>query len=225
MTEGNDGLYVREALPRNDFGMNVQGRLDLYGFEGLRDGDLLMLALGLSEEKTRQILDPFPLQELFSLDFSELKRILGKARARRLLSAVELTRRALQKGIGVLPIISCPADILPLAADIKDAKKENFMGLYLNARNQCVLREIISVGSLSSSLVHPREFYVPAIENRAASCIAVHNHPSNCIDPSKDDLDITRRLKQCGELLGVELLDHVVISSSDFLSMKEKGLM
>lgn len=225
MMAGKDGFYVREALPRADFGMNAQGRLDFYGFEGVRDGDLLMLSLGLPEGKTREILDRWSLPDLFHLDFSDLKRILGPARAMKFLSAFELARRMLQKGIGILPVISGPSDTVPFLAGIKDEKKEYFLCLYLNARNQVIRREVISIGSLSASIVHPREVLLPALLHSSASIILAHNHPSQNVEPSKDDLELTRRLIKAGEIMGLEVLDHIIIGSTDFLSLKEKGLM
>ena len=219
------GFYVREALPRVDFGITVQEKWDTNGVEGLRDGELLMLSLGITEEKARSILEERSLSELFNLPFPELQKQLGKGRAKKLLSSFELAKRALQKGLGILPAISCPADTIPFLAGIKDEKRENFLCLYLNARNQVIHKELISVGSLSASIVHPREVYSVALNHLAASIILAHNHPSSSVEPSKDDVELTRRLIKAGEILGVEILDHIVISSNDFLSLKERGLM
>ena len=218
-------FYVREALPRTDFGITPQRKLDTCGVECLRDGELLMLSLGITEEKARRILEKRPLPELFSLSPPELQRALGENKARQLLSSFELAKRALKKGLGILPAISCPAETLPYLASIKDEKKENFLCLYLNARNQVIHSEIISVGSLSASIVHPREVLSVALNHLAASIILAHNHPSSSVEPSKDDVELTRRLVKAGEIMGVEILDHIIISSTDFLSLKEKGLM
>ena len=217
-------FYVREALPRADFGITVQ-EMDTKGVEGLRDGELLMLCLEITEEKARGILEEISLSELFDMPFPELQELLGKGRAKILLSSFELAKRALQKGLGILPTVNCPADTIPFLAGIKDEKKENFFCLYLNARNQVIHSEIISVGSLSASIVHPREVFSVALNHLAASIILAHNHPSSSVEPSKDDVELTRRLVKAGEIMGVEILDHIIISSTDFLSLKEKGLM
>jgi len=220
-----NGFYVREALPRTDVGITIQQRFDSCGVESLSDGELLMLSLGIPEVKARSILEKHPLQQLFILPSPVLQKLLEKDRARKLLSSIELSRRGLQKGLGILPAISCPAEALPFLTGIKDEKKENFVCLYLNARNQVIQKETISVGSLSASVVHPREIFGAAINHSAASIILAHNHPSQDVSPSKDDIELTRRLLKAGEIMGIEILDHLIISSTDFLSLKEKGLM
>ena len=218
-------FYVREALPKTDFGITLQEKLDSYGVESLRDGELLMLSLGISEGKARDILDKTPLPELLNLSSSELGKLFGKIRARKLLSSFELARRAFQKGLGILPAISCPVETIPFLTGIKGEKKEHFLCLYLNARNQVIHQEVISIGSLSASIVHPREVLLPAITFSSASIILSHNHPSGDANPSKDDIELTRRLVKAGGIMGIEILDHIIISPNDYLSLKEKGLM
>jgi DNA repair protein RadC len=218
-------LYVREAVPKTDFGMSLKERFDQCGVENLRDCELLTIALGISEDKSQKVLESNSLSELFNLSFEELQKRWGEDRARKALSSLELVKRVLQKGLGILPSISCPADTLPFLMDIRGKPKEYFMCLYLNARNQIIHKEVISIGSLSASIVHPRECFVPAIEHLAASVILAHNHPSMDVSPSKEDIELTRRLVKAGEIIGIEVLDHIIISHSNLLSLKEKGLM
>jgi DNA repair protein RadC len=218
-------FYVREALPKIDFQIPIQEKFDRYGVEIFMDGELLMLSLEITEEKAKEVLENNSLSKLLDLPFSELKEELGKEEARKLLSGLELAKRALQKGLGIVPVISCPADTIPFLTGIKDERKENFMCLYLNARNQVIHNEIISIGSLSASIVHPRECFLPAIQHSAASIILSHNHPSSDVSPSKDDIELTRRLRNAGEIMGIEILDHIIISPNDFFSLKEKGLI
>ena len=218
-------LYVREALPKHDYEISVAEKVERLGVEALLDGELLMLCLGTAEAKSKELLQNYPLQQLLSFPLDELQKLLGKKKARVLLSSLELAKRGLQKGLGVLPIISCPADTIPFLDGIKDQQKEHFMSLYLNARNQVIHREIISIGSLSASIVHPREVFAVAISHSSASIILGHNHPSSDVSPSKDDIELTKRLVKAGEIIGIEILDHIIISQSDFLSMKERGLM
>ena len=118
-----------------------------------------------------------------------------------------------------------PSEAVGLALEIKDYGKEHFLCLYLNARNQVIHKEIISIGSLSASIVHPREVFRVALEHNAAAIILAHNHPSGDVSPSRDDVDMTINLVEAGKMIGIEVLDHVVLSSMDFLSMKEKGFM
>ena len=207
-------------------------RMKCVGPEAIKDADLLAIvlrngcggyrALALSSD----ILEKTPLETLFGMDRDQLARIKGisPSRADILVAAFELARRALKKGMGIMPAISRPSDVLPLISDIKDKKKEYFVAIFLNARNQVIGREDVSVGSLNASLVHPRECYAPALELRAASLICIHNHPSSDCTPSREDIELTRRLVKAGEVLGIELLDHLVISSERFLSMKESSL-
>ena len=150
---------------------------------------------------------------------------LGTAKAAILVAAFELTKRALNEGNGALPSVSSPSDVLPLIADIRTKRKEHFVAIYLNARNQIIHREEISVGSLSASIVHPREVFQPAVEVSAASLILAHNHPSGDVLPSKDDVEITKRMAEAGKIMGIEVLDHIIIGAERFLSLKEKSVI
>jgi DNA repair protein RadC len=99
------------------------------------------------------------------------------------------------------------------------------MAIYLNARNALISRETISIGSLNASLVHPREVFFPAVRNLAANIILAHNHPSGDVTPSREDVELTRRLVKAGELMGIEVLDHLVVAGRRFVSLKSKGLL
>ena len=98
------------------------------------------------------------------------------------------------------------------------------MAVFLNARNQVICREDVSVGSLNASLVHPREVFVAAVGSSAASVILAHNHPSGDVTPSREDIELTKRMVQAGEIMGIEVLDHLIVGQERFLSMKEAGL-
>jgi DNA repair protein RadC len=166
-----------------------------------------------------------PLEQLAGTPLKELTDHLTPRQASRVVVAFELARRGLQRGLGLLPTISCPAEAVPLLGEIKDQRKEHFLCLYLNARNQVVHKEVISIGSLSASIVHPREVFRVALHHAVASVILIHNHPSGDVSPSQDDLELTRRLVKAGQLMGIEVLDHLIIGPTEFLSLKERGLM
>jgi len=208
-------------------------RLRRCGAEALRDYELLAIVLGTGYrgcnvlEVAGAVLEAHPKEDLMGLNLTQLARLkgVGPAKAAVLVASLELARRSLHEGIGVLPAVTCPAEIVPMLAEIKDHRKEHFLSLYLNARNQVIHRETISIGSLSASIVHPREVFQVAVHHSAASLILAHNHPSGDVTPSKEDLDLTRRLLQAGEIMGVEVLDHIIIGPDDFLSLKEGGLM
>ena len=120
--------------------------------------------------------------------------------------------------------ISGPADVLGWLSEIRTSDREQFICLHLDARNQVNALEVVSVGSLNASLVHPREVFKAAILNNAASVILAHNHPSDDPTPSREDIELTRRMVQAGELMGIEILDHVIVGPERFLSMKEANL-
>jgi len=112
-----------------------------------------------------------------------------------------------------------------LQEKLKREKKEHFVVLYLDARNQLVHEETISVGILNANLVHPREVFKPAIDYLAASIIVVHNHPSGGADPSQDDIEVTKRIKEVGKIMGIDILDHVIIAGNKVFSFKEGKLI
>ncbi len=139
-------------------------------------------------------------------------------------AVIEFSRRVLNQGMGTEPSITSPLDVIPELRHIKDLKREHFVCVYLNARNQILNVATISIGSLNASLVHPREVLGPAIESSVASMILAHNHPSTDVIPSREDIELTRRLVKAGEIMGIEILDHLVIGGDRFLSMKEANV-
>ena len=224
-TVGESPPIHRDELPRE--------RLARLGPQALKDQELLAVALGTGYrgrhvmELAEGILADYPKESLVDMDLGQLSRIkgLGKAKAGVLVATFELARRGLHKGLGVRPVISSPGDALSMLSDIKDQQREHFLCLYLNARNQVIHKEVVSIGSLSSAIVHPREVFRPAVAQAAASVILAHNHPSGDVSPSQDDINLTRRLVQAGEIMGIDVLDHLIIGSDDFISLKERGLI
>ena len=217
-------MYVQEALPSFLAGEDPNQRFRQQGAENLRHAELLALLLGTKTDQARTLLEERGLS-LLTLPMPELETHLTPRQAVRLTAALELSKRVLQQGLGVMPTISSPSDLIPLLAEIRDQRKEYFLCLYLNTRNQLIHKEVISIGSLSASIVHPREVFTPAVQRSAASTILTHNHPSGDVTPSQEDIQLTRRLRQAGEIMGIEVLDHLIISHTDFLSLKERGLM
>jgi len=144
-----------------------------------------------------------------------------RARAR-LGAALEIGRRALGPGG---PVLTRPEDVFQWCADMRCADRERFVGLYLDARHRVVRRHTVSIGTLTASLVHPREVFAPAIRARAAALVVVHNHPSGDPEPSPEDCALTERLKEGARLLGVDLLDHVVVARGGYVSFRERGAL
>ena len=200
-------------------------RLERLGPQAVKDIELLGYAID-NPERAEMILNEWPKENLIDMDLEDVCRLgVSRKKAKVLIAAFELCRRSLHKGLGVVPVISAPGDSLHYLADIKDQTREHFKTLYLNARNQIIHEELTSIGSLSSAIVHPREVFRLAVEHSAASVILAHNHPSGDVSPSQDDLNLTRRLMQAGEILGIDVLDHIIVGSDDFISLKERGLI
>jgi DNA repair protein RadC len=147
--------------------------------------------------------------------------ISGEARER-LAIAFELGRRAYA---APTPVLASPADVYEWCADLRTADRERFVALYLDARHRVVRRRLVSVGTLTASLVHPREVLGPALRARAAALVVVHNHPSGDPEPSPEDCALTERLRDAARLLGLELLDHVVVGRNGFVSLRERGVL
>ena len=173
------------------------------------------------------ILQRHSLDELMDMAPAQLSRVKGISAKQSLVltACLEIARRALRQGMGIMPCISKPTDIIPLIADIREKCKEHFVAIFLNARNQVIHRENVSVGSLNASLVHPREVFSPAVGSSAAGLILAHNHPSGDVTPSREDIDLTKRMVQAGEIMGIEVLDHLVLAPERFLSMREANLL
>ncbi|MBI5710601.1 MAG: DNA repair protein RadC [Candidatus Eisenbacteria bacterium] len=149
---------------------------------------------------------------------------VGPARAAALAAAFELGRRAAERTPGG-DAIRGPEDVLAHVRDLPRARKEHFVVLLLNARHEMQARETVSIGSLNASIVHPREVFQPAILHSAASVVLVHNHPSGDPEPSEEDLSITKRLVQVGELVGIGVLDHVIVAARGVVSLRSRQLL
>ncbi|MFH0891642.1 MAG: DNA repair protein RadC [Candidatus Falkowbacteria bacterium] len=216
-------------MPIKNLAKHEQPREKLIGkgAVNLRDAELMAILLGTGIEGrdvfavARDILNKYPTKKLLSLDFNTLSKIkgIGPAKACLLLAAFELTKRALETEDNNLPKINCAKDAVAQLQELRTARKEHFTVLYLNARNELIHKETISIGTLNANLVHPREVFYPAVEHLAASIIVAHNHPSGGVEPSAADLDLTLRLKDAGRLMGIEMRDHLIITQTGFKSI------
>lgn len=119
--------------------------------------------------------------------------------------------------------IRSPQDAFVFLEDMRFLKQEHFVCLCLNTKNQVLHRETVFVGSLNSSIVHPREVFQLALKKTSASILVAHNHPSGDPSPSREDIEVTRRLLDVGKIMGIDLLDHLIIGDGKFYSLKEKG--
>lgn len=210
-------------------------RLQKFGAEALSAQEILALILGrgIAGESVmvtaQRLLSQFgSLKGMANASVEELSQVkgIGPAKASQIKAAFELANRL--EGypeLGKKPVVKTPDEVVSLVrGKLKDKKKEHFLVLLLDTRGQLIKISEISIGSLDSSIVHPREVFKEAISASAASVILVHNHPSGVPEPSKDDIKLTERLVQTGEVIGIEVLDHIVISNNNYVSLKREGL-
>ncbi len=199
-------------------------KLSRYGVEKLTDHELLALILG-SGVKNHNVLDiskkvlKLDLNKLTVSSVSKIKGI-GLAKASQIVAIFELSKR-LNNSKRIL--LNNPTTIWELCHDFRSSKKENLVVFYLNSRTQLISKETISIGILNSSLIHPREVFEPAIRLSAHSIILAHNHPSNVLEPSIEDIQITNKLIEASKLMGIELLDHLIVSTVGWYSFKQNS--
>ena len=202
-----------------------------YGPEKLSNTELLAILLRTGQkgrnvvELAKKLLQKHGSQNLPNLDVKELKKFpgIGPTKACEIVACFELGKRLLQRKQA--EIYLKPEDVWNELRDLRHHKKEHFVIFYLDTRNQEIKREVISIGSLNANLVHPREVFEPAVRRLAAQIILAHNHPSGDPEPSEDDLEITKRLTESGKILGIEVVDHIIITKTGFISFKEKKLI
>jgi len=203
------------------------------GPENLKDKELLAILIGTGIEGknvleiAKQILRKYSKKRLLQMKYEDLSKIkgIGPAKACIILASQELVKRALKIEDSGLPIVQTVNDVALQVGYIRDKSREHFIAIYLNARNELIFRKHIFIGTLNASLVHPREIFKEALEHNAASVILVHNHPSGDPTPSEDDLEITKRIIEAGKIMGIDILDHIIISKNKILSFKSKGLI
>lgn len=219
-------------LPENE---RPQEKLFRYGVETLTNAELLALILrnGNREENivelcNRIIKTAGGLNGLLSFnaeDYMELKGI-KYAKAAQLLALTEISKRFKAYKSGEDYKITQPKDAAELVMEnMRYLKQEVLKIILLNTKNVVVLEKEISKGSLNSSIVHPRDVFHEAVKRGCASIIVCHNHPSGDPSPSSEDINVTKRLKECGKLLGIDLIDHIIIGNGNYVSLKEKGIL
>lgn len=189
----------------------------------LRTGIKGKSALGVAND----ILKRYGDKKLLDVPYQELKNIrgVGPTKAVQIITAIELGRRLFKEKAEKEIFINSPEDVLKEIDHIRENKKENFICLYLDARNKLIYKETVSIGTLNENLVHPREVFEPAVRNLAAQIVLVHNHPSGDPEPSEDDLMITKRLLEAGKIMGVEINDHIIVTKGNHFSFKKAKLI
>ncbi|MEH7010524.1 DNA repair protein RadC [Neobacillus niacini] len=219
--------FPQDERPRERFIQN--------GPESLSNHELIAILLrtGTKDESVLQLsnrlLTNFEgLRLLKTATLEEMTEIkgIGQAKAIQILAAVEIGRRIANLNYTDRYVIRSPEDGANYVMnDMRFLSQEHFVCLYLNTKNQVLHKQTIFIGSLNASIVHPREVFREALKRSAASIICLHNHPSGDPAPSREDIEVTKRLVECGKMIGIDVLDHLIIGENKFVSLKEKGYL
>lgn len=221
-----------QVIPNNS---RPRERMEKLGPKALADHELLAIILrtgtkdknvvNLAIEVLREVED---LHMLRQTSVQELMKIsgIGRIKAIEIMAATELGHRiAVAPQIKEGTVVSSSWVGNYLTKELSNLTQENVVALYLNTKNEIVKKETIFIGSLNSSVAHPREIFKGAIRYSAARIIVAHNHPSGNTEPSEADYSFTRRMVDAGEMMGIEVLDHFIIGENKYLSLREEGLM
>ncbi|MGG3915671.1 RadC family protein [Rossellomorea vietnamensis] len=191
----------------------------------LRTGTKSESVLQLSNRLLTQF-DGLNLLKDASLEEITKTKGIGLAKAVQIMAAVEFGRRISNLAFDDRYSIRSPEDGANYVMnDMRFLAQEHFVCLYLNTKNQVLHKQTIFIGSLNASIVHPREVFKEAFRRSAASIICIHNHPSGDPTPSREDIEVTKRLVECGRIIGIDILDHLIIGEKKFISLKEKGYL
>ena len=219
------------SLPKSE---RPREKLQNYGVKALSNAELLAILLRTGTKNESSLSLSYKILSkndgikfLANAEITDLNGIsgIGLAKASQLIAAVELGKRIAQYSYNEDVYVKKPQDAVSiLMEEMRYYKKEHMKIIMLNVKCKVIGIKEISVGNLNSSLAHPREIFIPAIKNSSANIILTHNHPSGDPTPSKDDIEITRRVYEAGKILGIELYDHIIIGDGVFISLKEKNL-
>jgi DNA repair protein RadC len=224
--------YTIKELPVDE---RPRERLVQFGAHALSSAELLAILLrtGTPEMTALQLAQHLltsmgSLRAIASAKPSELAQVkgIGMAKAAQLLAAVELGRRIALEEMGEQPAITRPEDVYALLHhQLRDEKQEHVVVLLLNTKNRVIRQSTVTKGTLDSSLLHPREVFREAIRHSASSIILAHNHPSGDPTPSNEDVQLTKRIYQAGQLVGIDLLDHVILGDGRWISLRSQGVI
>lgn len=202
-----------------------------YGPQKLSTTELIALLIGSGTKEqnvikvAESLLKSIGIKNLGSATTKDLldRPGIGPASAARILASIELGERLISNK--QTELLLTPEDVWHSLKDIRHHKKEHVIVFYLDSRHQTIERETISIGTVDKTMVHPREVFEPAVRMAASHILLAHNHPTGNADPSEHDILLTQRLVAAGSIMGIELIDHVIVTRFGYESMKERGLM
>ncbi|MBF2629083.1 RadC family protein [Listeria seeligeri] len=208
-------------------------KLQNYGIESLSTSELVAIIIE-TETKNESVLTIanriiMKFKHVAEMQYASLEELqlingIGLAKASKIMAAVELGKRISLVTEREEIVIRCPDDAVKLVMpELAFLFQEHFQCIFLNTKNQVIYRQTIFVGGLNASIVHPREVFRLALRKSAASLMCFHNHPSGDPSPSSEDLLVTKRLVEAGNIIGITLLDHIIIGKNKYISLKEKG--
>ena len=214
---------------KDDERENPKAILDEKGIEALTDKELIMLLVQTGsrykslEDISREVLSLIDRKKVLSKEDLMMIPGLGDVKASVIAAALELGRR---RNVRRARKIITPEDVYQEVRHYASREQENLIVLALNGAHEILFTEVTTVGLVNMALCHPREVFANAIQHRATAIILVHNHPSgNHEEASPEDIAITKRIRQAGQILGINLIDHVIISENGFMSFKAKGML
>lgn len=225
--------YTIKDMPLNE---RPREKLYKYGVKSLSNAELIAIIIRTGNRQDTALelanrllsLDSRGLSFLSDVSFEELTSVkgIGECKASQILAVVELGKRISTQSIDEKVKVTSPIDIINLLMEeMRYLKKEHFKVAILDTKNQIITIENISVGNLNSSIVHPREVFNAAIRRSANSIILIHNHPSGDPTPSREDINITNRIIDAGNIIGIKVLDHIIIGDNKYISFKERNII
>lgn len=234
MGENARNHFKKTKKKLRDLPLALQPREKLLakGSQNLTDDELLAILLGTGSAKqdvlqvSKNLLKDYPLAKLATTSVAQLSTLagVGKVKALRIAAAIELGNRIFTPTVLTKIVIRSTAEALTQLRDIMEKRQEYLVVLYLNARHELIQKEVIGKGSLSSMLITAKEVFAPALPTPCASLIVAHNHPSGDPTPSDADIAFTTQIHEAGNIMGIVMLDHLIVTSSGYFSFRENKL-
>ena len=223
----NEKYYNISSLPKTE---RPRELLFEHGPEYLSDQQLIAIMLGSGTrgndvmKLAQEVLNLYqrnPIELIDPVKFCEIEG-MGNAKAAQLSAALEFSRRRMNPSS---KRINSPSDAVPLLFHYASCRKEHFLSISLNGAHEVIAIRVVSIGTLNRTIVHPREVFSDLLTDRASGLICAHNHPSGNTEPSREDIELTERIREAGNILGINLLDHLIISETGYFSFLENGMM